>query len=54
MGGPQQGGCTETEDENGDGQHNSGEQETEAGEHFGYDSAAAGLLRGPWSQMGTR
>jgi len=50
MRGPQQGSCTEAEDENGDGQRDGGEQETDAGEHFGYDSATADLPPGPWSQ----
>ena len=54
MRGPQQGGCAEAEDENGDGQRDGGEQETDAGEHFGYDSAAADWPPGPWSQMETR
>src|ERR1700749_1715255 len=43
MRGPQQGSCAEAEDENGDGQRDGGEQEADAGEHFGCDSAAGAL-----------
>lgn len=53
MRGPQQGGRAKAKDENGNGQRDSGEQETDAGEHFWVRFRLRGLcLRGPWSQNG--
>ena len=48
---PQQGGRTEAEDENRNRQRDSGEQETDTGEHFWVRFRLRKLcLRWPWSQ----
>ena len=53
MRGPQQGGGAKAEDENGNGQRDRGEQETDTGEHFWVRFRLRKLcLRGPWSQDG--